>query len=435
MRTAVPADTDPTRGMRHRWSICALLLILTTINYMDRQLIGILKPLLQGKFGWSEIDYGNIVLAFQTAYAFGLVFAGRALDRLGTRRGFSIAVALWSVAATAHALTRSVAGFAMARFGLGLGESAHFPAAIKTVAEWFPRDERALATGVFNAGATIGALATPLIVPYTVANFGWRATFALTGGLGFVWIVLWLGLHARLRKHRAMASSDDAEEGAAVRAPAWGEWLPRRTTWAFACAKFLTDPIWWLYLFWLPDFFSRQFHLDLQSLSLPTAAVYLAAGFGSISGGALSSWLIRRGVPVGRARVRAMLLCALSVTPVWLAPFVTQTWLAVAMIGLAAAAHQGWSANLLTVVSDVFPQRMVSSVTGFGSMFGAVGGMLIAWCVAHLLQASGSYVPVFAIAGGAYLAAWIVFRALARDLLPVHADTGKQGASNREQVS
>ncbi|MBN8924265.1 MAG: hypothetical protein BGP10_09535 [Rhodanobacter sp. 68-29] len=428
MQTIVAADEEPMRGMRHRWSICALLLIITTINYMDRQLIGILKPLLQGTLGWSEIDYGNIVLAFQTAYAIGLVLAGRLLDRLGTRRGFSFAVAVWSLAAAAHALTRGVAGFALARFGLGLGESAHFPAAIKTVAEWFPRSERALATGVFNAGATLGALITPLMVPYAIAAFGWRATFVLTGSLGFVWIALWLGLHARLRVRDRALTEAEVDPDAAPRAPAWREVLPQRVAWAFACAKFLTDPIWWLYLFWLPDFFSRQFHLDLQRLSLPTAAVYLAAGVGSIFGGALSSWLIRRGVAVGRARTLAMLLCALAVTPVWFAPFVTRTWLAVAMIGLAAAAHQGWSANLLTVVSDVFPQRMVSSVTGFGSMFGAVGGMLIAWGVAHLLQVSGSYVPVFAIAGGAYLTALLAFRLLAPDLSPLRPGAGNQTA-------
>ena len=410
MSQAAPADAEPMRDARHRWSICALLFVITTINYMDRQLIGLLKPLLQGQLGWSEVDYGNIVLAFQAAYAIGLVASGRALDRLGTRRGFSIAAALWSLAAMAHALTRGVSGFVAARFGLGLGESANFPAAIKVVAEWFPRNERALATGVFNAGSTIGALITPLLVPVIVTAFGWRMAFALIGALGFVWIALWLGLHAVWKVDDCPVAKTETT------APGWRDVLPHRATWAFALAKFLTDPIWWLYLFWLPDFFSRQFHLDLQSLSLPTAAVYLAAGFGSVLGGAISSWLIRRGVAVERARKVAMLLCALAVTPVWFAPFVTHPWFAVAMIGLAAAAHQGWSANLLTTVSDAFPQRMVGSVTGFGSMFGAVGGMLIALGVAHLLQFSGSYVPVFAVAGGAYLVALTVFHVLAPNL-------------------
>ncbi|MBD8873495.1 MFS transporter [Rhodanobacter sp. DHB23] len=407
MPGAAPAGGEPVRDPRHRWSVCALLFAITTINYMDRQLIGLLKPLLQGRLGWSEIDYGNIVLAFQAAYAVGLVASGWALDRLGTRRGFSIAAALWSVAAMAHALTRGVPGFIAARFGLGLGESANFPAAIKVVAEWFPRNERALATGIFNAGSTVGALITPLLVPFIVATCGWRMAFVLTGALGFVWIALWLGLHA------AWKVRDRPDAVHAANASGWRDVLPHRATWAFALAKFLTDPIWWLYLFWLPDFFARQFHLDLQSLSLPTAAVYLAAGFGSVAGGAISSWLIGRGVAVYRARKAAMLLCALAVTPVWFAPFVTHPWPAVAMIGLAAAAHQGWSANLLTTVSDMFPQRMVSSVTGFGSMFGAVGGMLVAWGVAHLLQLSGSYAPVFFVAGGAYLAALAVFHALA----------------------
>lgn len=416
----VPAGAEPMRNARHRWSVCALLFAITTINYMDRQLIGLLKPLLQGELGWSEIDYGNIVLAFQAAYAIGLVASGWALDRLGTRRGFSLAAALWSLAAMAHALTRGVSGFIAARFGLGLGESANFPAAIKVVAEWFPCHERALATGVFNAGSTAGALITPLAMPLVVAVWGWRMAFVLTGALGFVWIVLWLGLHAKWGGQ----ARPDAKVDAPMPTPNWREVLPHRATWAFALAKFLTDPVWWLYLFWLPDFFSRQFHLDLRGLSLPTALVYLAAGFGSVIGGAISSRLIRRGVAVGRARKTAMLLCALAVTPVWFAPFVRDPWFAVVMIGLAAAAHQGWSTNLLTTVSDAFPPRMVSTVTGFGSMFGAVGGMLIAWGIARLLQFSGSYVPVFAIAGGAYLAALAVFQLLAPNQSPFGTEAG-----------
>jgi len=404
---------------RYRWAICALLLAATTINYMDRQLIGILKPLLQGELGWSETDYGHIVLAFQAAYAIGLLLTGGIVDRIGTHRGFSIAIALWSLAAMAHALTRSLSGFITARFALGLGESAHFPVAIKTVAEWFPKSERALATGIFNAGATLGALVTPLVVPLVVAAFGWQAAFVVVGALGFVWLAFWLALHASpwQSRHVTRAELDyianepeAANPGARVR---WRDLLRYRETWAFAIAKFLTDPIWWLYLFWLPDFFARSFKIDLKGLSVPTAAVYLAAGTGSIVGGAISSWLIRRGMPANRARKIAMLACALAVTPVWFAPSVANIWAAVAMIGLAAAAHQGWSANLFTAVSDRFPQRMVSSVCGLGGMFGAVGGMLIAWITANLLQWSGSYVPVFALAGGAYLVALALFHALA----------------------
>ena len=404
---------------RYRWAICALLLAATTINYMDRQLIGILKPLLQGELGWSETDYGHIVLAFQAAYAIGLLLTGGIVDRIGTHRGFSIAIALWSLAAMAHALTRSLSGFITARFALGLGESAHFPVAIKTVAEWFPKRERALATGIFNAGATLGALVTPLVVPLVVAAFGWQAAFVVVGALGFVWLAFWLALHASpwQSRHVTRAELDyianepeAANPGARVR---WRDLLRYRETWAFAIAKFLTDPIWWLYLFWLPDFFARSFKIDLKGLSVPTAAVYLAAGTGSIVGGAISSWLIRRGMPANRARKIAMLACALAVTPVWFAPSVANIWTAVAMIGLAAAAHQGWSANLFTAVSDRFPQRMVSSVCGLGGMFGAVGGMLIAWITANLLQWSGSYVPVFALAGGAYLVALALFHVLA----------------------
>ena len=404
---------------RYRWAICALLLAATTINYMDRQLIGILKPLLQGELGWSETDYGHIVLAFQAAYAIGLLLAGGIVDRIGTHRGFSIAIALWSLAAMAHALTRSLSGFIAARFALGLGESAHFPVAIKTVAEWFPKSERALATGIFNAGATLGALVTPLVVPLVVAAFGWQAAFVVVGALGFVWLAFWLALHASPSQSRHVTRAEldyianepeAANPGARVR---WRDLLRYRETWAFAIAKFLTDPIWWLYLFWLPDFFARSFKIDLKGLSVPTAAVYLAAGTGSIVGGAISSWLIRRGMPANRARKIAMLACALAVTPVWFAPSVANIWTAVAMIGLATAAHQGWSANLFTTVSDRFPQRMVSSVCGLGGMFGAVGGMLIAWITANLLQWSGSYVPVFALAGGGYLVALALFHALA----------------------
>lgn len=396
---------------RHRWWICALLLAATTINYMDRQLIGVLKPLLQQELGWSETDYGNIVLAFQASYGIGLLLAGRALDRVGTRLGFPIAVALWSLAAMSHALARGVHGFVIARFGLGLGEAAHFPAAIKTVAEWFPDSERALATGIFNAGATLGALATPLVVPLIVAGFGWQAAFVVVGGLGFVWIACWAGTHLWLRARHGVTSPLAPVE--AARQPTrWRDLLRYRATWAFALGKFLTDPIWWLYLFWLPDFFSRTFHMDLKGLSLPTAAVYVAAGVGSIFGGALSSVLIKRGASIDRGRKVAMLVCALAVTPVWLAPWVTDIWAAVALIGLAAAAHQGWSANLLTLVSDAFPRSTVSSVAGLGGMFGAVGGMLIAWTVAQILQLSGSYVWVFAIAGGAYLVALLAIHLL-----------------------
>lgn len=408
---------------RHRWWICALLLAATTINYMDRQLIGVLKPLLQVELGWSETDYGNIVLAFQASYGIGLLLAGRALDRIGTRLGFPIAVAVWSLAAMGHALARGVGGFAFARFGLGLGEAAHFPASVKTVAEWFPGSERALATGIFNAGATVGALATPLLVPVIVAGFGWRAAFVVIGGLGFVWIAFWAGTHVWLRRRYGSASPVTA--AVAARQPArWRELLRYRATWAFALGKFLTDPIWWLYLFWLPDFFSRTFHMDLKGLSLPTAAVYVAAGLGSVFGGALSSVLIKRGASINRGRKIAMLACALAVTPVWFAPLVTDIWAAAALIGLAAAAHQGWSANLLTLVSDAFPGSTVSSVAGLGGMFGAVGGMLIAWGVAQTLQLSGSYVPVFAVAGGAYLLALLVIHLLVPRLQRVELADG-----------
>ncbi|TAM23618.1 MAG: MFS transporter [Rhodanobacter sp.] len=404
---------------RYRWVICALLLFATTINYMDRKLIGLLKPLLQSGLGWSETDYGHIVMAFEGAYAIGLLFAGRIGDRIGTHRTFSFAIAFWSLAAMAHALTRSLSGFIAARFGLGLGESANFPVAIKTVAEWFPKSERALATGIFNAGATLGALVTPLLLPFIVAAYGWRGAFIGIGALGFVWLGFWLVLHATPQQSDRVSRAEldyitsEPEAPAPATRVRWVDLLRHRETWGFAIGKLLTDPIWWMYLFWLPDFLTRRFHIDLKGLGVPIAVVYLCAGAGSIAGGGISSWLIRRGMQANRARKLAMFVCALAVTPVWFVASVPNIWYAVAIISLAAAAHQGWSANLFTTVSDRFPQYMVSSVCGLGGMFGAIGGMLIAWVTAELLQLSGSYVPVFALAGGAYLVALAIFHLLA----------------------
>jgi ACS family hexuronate transporter-like MFS transporter len=439
------AAVPTARSGYYRWVICALLFFAATINYIDRQVIGILKPTLQGEFGWSEIDYGDIVFAFQLAYAIGFVFAGRLIDQLGTRRGFAIALVVWSLAAMAHAeapvfgpavasalglvglaYSTSVAGFIAARFALGLGESGNFPASIKTVAEWFPRRERALATGIFNAGTNVGALVTPLAVPWITYTFGWYWAFIATGAIGFLWLVLWLPLygspetHPRLRPAElAYIKSDPPDPPAKV---PWVTLLPHRQTWAFAIAKFMTDPIWWLYLLWIPDFLNRNHGLNLQTMGPPLIVIYLIADVGSIGGGWLSSSLIKRGWSVNAGRKTAMLACALAVVPIVLASRTQSLWTAVLLVGIAAAAHQGWSANLFTLVSDTFPRKAVGSVVGVGGMAGAVGGMFIAKLTGYILQATGSYVPVFLIAGTTYLVALAIVHVLAPRLAAARID-------------
>jgi len=430
---------------RVRWLICGLLFLAATINYVDRQVIGILKSTLQGRFGWSEIDYSDIVFSFQLAYAIGFLFAGRLIDRVGTKVGFSLALTIWSLAAAAHAgatlfgpaaaaalgvvglhYSASVAGFITARFALGLGESGNFPAAIKTVAEWFPRSERAFATGLFNAGTNIGAIVTPLIVPVLTIRFGWQWAFLATGLVGFAWLGLWWSLyerpgdHPRLgRDELAYIASDPPDPPADVR---WKTLLPHRQTWAVATAKFMTDPIWWVYLFWIPDFFSRKFGLSLLELGPPVVAVYVVSDIGSVAGGWLSSWLIGRGWSVNASRKTAMLACATAVVPIVAASRVESMWAAVALISIAAAAHQGWSANVYTLASDMFPRQAVGSVIGFAGMAGAVGGMLIAKITGSILQAMGTYLPIFVIAGTTYLVTLLIVHTLAPTLEPVALD-------------
>jgi ACS family hexuronate transporter-like MFS transporter len=424
-----------------RWIICGLLFLAATINYIDRQVIGILKPTLAGEFGWSELDYADIVFAFQLAYAVGFIFAGRFMDRVGTRVGFTVAIVIWSLAAIGHAeaaafgpfagavlsmlglgYSTSVAGFMFMRFLLGIGESGNFPAAIKTVAEWFPKRERALATGIFNSGTNVGALVTPLVVPWLTVAYGWYWAFLATGVIGFLWLAAWLVLYQRPEEHPRVSPAELAHiqsdpQDPPVHVP-WRRLLPHRQAWAFAIGKFLTDPIWWLYLFWIPDFLNRNYGLDLKSIGPPLVVIYLAADVGSIGGGWLSSALIKRGWSVNRGRKTAMLACAMAVVPIVLASSASNVWVAVALVGLAAAAHQGWSCNLFTLTSDTFPRQAVGSVVGFGGAAGAVGGMLIAKVTGHILDATGSYVPVFIVAGCAYLVALGVIHLLAPKLDP-----------------
>ncbi len=445
--TVAVDDRIPTRIGRKRWVICALLFFAATINYVDRQVIGILKPTLQTEFGWTEIDYGWIVFAFQTAYAIGLLGVGRLMDRFGTKKGFSFSIVVWSLAAMAHAwavaigvftlgifaffgieaatigLSVSVIGFIVARFALGIGEAGNFPASIKTVAEWFPKKERALATGIFNSGTNVGALATPLLVPLIVIYWGWYEAFIITGALGFIWLVFWIVIYKKpeedpnlSKEELAYIQSDPPEP--TTRIP-WMKLFPHRQTWAFAIGKFMTDPIWWVYLFWLPDFLNKQHGLDLKSFGLPLAIIYIIADVGSIGGGWISGALIKKGWSVNAGRKTAMLICALAVVPIIFAATTTNLWVAVILIGIAAAAHQGWSANIFTTASDMFPKQAVGSVVGIGGMAGAIGGMFIAKLVAYILDTSGSYVPIFAIAASAYLLALLVIHLLAPKLEPV----------------
>ena len=425
-----------------RWIVCALLFFAATINYVDRQVIGILKPTLQGQFHWSETDYADIVFTFQLAYAIGFIFAGRLIDRLGTKRGFALAIVVWTLAAIGHAAattvgpvasrllgffglgySTSVAGFMVMRFLLGLGESGNFPAAIKTVAEWFPRRERALATGIFNSGTNIGALIVPLVVPWITLAYGWVTAFVITGLLGFIWLVGWWAFYAPPEQHRRVSAAELAyvrsDPGESVISVPWSRLLRHRQAWAFAAGKFLTDPVWWLYLFWIPDFFSKKYGLDLKTIGPPVVLVYLLADVGSIGGGWISSSLIGRGWSVNAARKTAMLICAVAVLPIMFASTVQNLWLAAGIIGLAAAAHQGWSCNLFTLTSDMFLRPTVGSVVGFGGMTGAIGGMLIAKVTGYVLEVTGSnYLIVFIIAGCMYLLALGVIHLLVPRLAP-----------------
>jgi MFS transporter, ACS family, hexuronate transporter len=414
-------------GGKYRWSICALLFFATTINYMDRQVIGLLAPELQRMFGWNEIQYADIVQAFYVAYAIGLLVVGRFIDRVGTRIGYAVAIAIWSLSAMGTSLARSIFGFGAARFMLGLGESGNFPAAIKTVTEWFPKKERALATGLFNSGSNVGAVIAPLAVPWVAVHLGWRWAFVFTGFFSATWLVFWLLLYRRPQQHPRISESElryiqSDPVGPETKIP-WLKLLPHRQTWAFVLGKSMTDPIWWFYLFWLPKFLHETHGVTLTGLGPPLVTIYLAADVGSIGGGWLSSSLLKRGWNVNRARKTAMLICALCVLPVLFVSRVSGLWPAVAIIALATSAHQGWSANLFTIASDMFPQRAIGSVIGIGGFGGAVGGMCIAWLVGHLLQWTHSYVLVLLIAGSAYLAALLVIQILVPRLQPAPIDT------------
>jgi ACS family hexuronate transporter-like MFS transporter len=457
MTDATSVAPPPFRQAHTRWIICLLLLAAATINYVDRQVIGILKPTLTTTFGWTdERIYSSIIFSFSLAYAIGFIFAGRFMDWIGPRRGFAISVGLWSLAACAHgaanlvpglsvpmlylnsmagsagftlvSLTGAAAGFAVARFALGLGEAGAFPASIKTVAEWFPKKERALATGIFNAGTNVGAMVTPLVVPWILGHWGWQWAFIGTGALGFAWSAWWLYSYQPVDQHPrvspaelAYIKSDPADPVVNVR---WATLLGHRQTWAFAMGKLLTDPVWWLYLYWVPDFLTKNFGIKVtvSEMGPPLIVIYLVADFGSVGGGWLSSRLLKLGWTHNAARKTAMLTCALLVVPVMFASRAPNEWVAIAIIALAAAAHQGWSANLFTLTSDMFPKQAVGSVVGIGGTAGAIGGMFNALLVGALLQATGSYLLIFIIAGSMYLLALLIIHLLAPKLAAVQID-------------
>jgi len=419
-------DTVSSRMSQYRWLICALIFLATTINYVDRAVLGVLAPALRTEIGWSDQEYGYISAAFTLAYAIGYLFAGWFIDRVGTRVGYSLYLILWSLAAAGHALARSAFGFTVARFALGIGESGNFPAAIKTVAEWFPKKERALATGIFNAGTNVGAVLAPLVVPWLTLRWNWQAAFIVTGLAGMLWVFLWWPLYHRPSQHPKISQSElahiESEPAEATWKAGWLPLLQCRQTWAFASGKFLTDSIWWFYLFWFPLFMHDRFKVDLRSMGLPLITVYLLADVGSVGGGWLSSILLKCGWTANAARKTAMLACALCILPVALAPRVEGQWVAVWLVGIAAAAHQGFSANIFTLTSDMFPRQAVASVVGIGGFAGAMGGFLMNLGAGWLRQHTGSYVAMFTIAGFAYLIALLVIHLFVPKLEPARIE-------------
>lgn len=403
-----------------RWWMLSLVFLATTINYLDRQVMGLLKPVLEKEFSWDEKDYSYIVMAFTTTYAIGYMAMGRFIDKVGTKIGYAVSLIVWSLASIGHGLVKSTIGFIIARSTLGISEAGNFPAAIKSVAEWFPKKERALATGIFNSGATVGAILAPLLVPFILGHYGWRQTFVWIGALGMIWIILWWKFYAVPEKTKNLGKeelqyikSDQAEKAEEKTKIPLSELLRYKVTWSFAIGKMLTDPIWYFFMFWLPAYFSDVFKMDLTKPSLPLIIIYSGTTIGSIGGGYLSSFLIKKGWAIGRARSITMLLFALMVVPVMFSKYVDNMWMITIIIAFATAAHQGWGANLMTTVGDQLPNNYVSSVIGFGGMLGSAAGIIFPLFIGIILDAfkksgniNGGYNIIFFIAGISYVTAW-----------------------------
>jgi MFS transporter, ACS family, hexuronate transporter len=409
-----------------RWTVCALLFFATTVNYVDRQVLSLLAKTLETQIGWTDIQYSNITSAFTFAYMVGLLLSGWFLDKYGTRIGFAIAITVWSLAAMAHAAAATALTFGIARALLGLGEAANFPACIKTIAQWFPKRERAEATGIFNAGSNIGAVIAPLTVPWLAVHYGWQSTFIITGALGFIWLAFWLLMYRAPQEHARVSTaelslieSDPPDKQASY---PWARLLPHRETWSFAVGKFLTDGVWWFYLFWLPKYLQDTFHLTLMQITIPIMVVYNASSIGSVFGGWLSSSRIKAGWSVNAARKTAMLTCALAVLPVIYAPYSHNMWLVVGLVSLATAAHQGWSANLFTTVSDTFPRFAVGSVVGIGGAAGGLGGVLVQKTAGYVVTWTHSYFLMFLFCGSAYVIALSIIQLLVPKLEPAKLD-------------
>jgi MFS transporter, ACS family, hexuronate transporter len=408
----------------YRWTICALLFVGTTINYIDRQVLGILAPLLQTEIKWTESEYGWIVTAFQVMYAVGFLFFGWFIDKYGTKIGYGVSITIWSIAAMAHALAKTPFGFGVARAGLGLGESGSFPASIKTIAEWFPQKERAFAIGIFNSGTNIGALTAPVVVPWLTVTYGWQSAFIATGAIGFIWLIGWILMYERPEQKKRLSAKElayiqsDKQETSSIKIP-WLQLLKYRQTWAFMAGKFLTDPIWWFYLFWLPKFLYKTYGLSLTDLGLPLVVIYMMISIGSVGGGWMSSFMISKGTAVMKSRELVMAFCGICVLPIVIASQASNLWLAVVLIGLAAAAHQGFAANLYALISDMLPKRVVASVTSLGGVAGSISGVLFSIFVGYILEWTGSYILPFLIAAPTYLIALGIIKLLTNNAKPV----------------
>ncbi|QEC65820.1 MFS transporter [Panacibacter ginsenosidivorans] len=417
---------------KYRWVVVVLLFFATTINYLDRQVIGLLKDDLAKEFSWTEKDYSNIVMAFSAAYALGLLFFGRIVDRIGTKLGYTVSVIIWSFAAMAHALVKSTLGFGIARTALGLGESGNFPSAIKSVAEWFPKKDRAFATGIFNSGSNVAAIIGPPAIAWIFVSYGWQKAFIWTGAIGFLWLMCWLIFYDIPARQKRLGKAEydyihsDVTDENNTSKVGWAKILSVKQTWAFVMGKFLTDPVWWFYLFWIPSYFNTTYGLNISTSAIHVSTIYVAAGFGSVLGGYLSGYFIKKGLPVYKARKKAMFIFALCVVPVIFVRYTDDIWIAVALISLATAAHQAWSANIFTTASDMFPKKALSSVVGIGGMAGSVGGILFPLLIGVVLDKfklagtiSTGYNIIFFICGTSYLLAWLMMHLLAPSMKKV----------------